>query len=103
MTTVGYGDISGGTSAEKVGSIGLMLLGVISFSVASASLMSIFSSYDSCEAALREKMQLLKKLQNDYDLPLKLCSDVVKNLRGSFKQELDEKSLFVEQLPHNLR
>lgn len=80
-----------------------MLLGVISFSVASASLSSLFSSYDAGEAALREQMALLKKLQNEYDLPLKLCSDIVKNLRSNFKQELDEKSLFVEQLPHNLR
>jgi len=36
ITTVGYGDISGGTSAEKVGAIFLMLFGVISFSFASA-------------------------------------------------------------------
>lgn len=54
ITTVGYGDISGGTMAEKIGAIILMLLGVISFSVASASLSSIFSSLDTGEAALRE-------------------------------------------------
>ena len=51
---MGYGDISGGTMAEKIGAIILMLLGVISFSVASASLSSIFSSLDTGEAALRE-------------------------------------------------
>jgi voltage-gated potassium channel Kch len=56
ITTVGYGDISGGTSAEKIGAIVLMLLGVISFSVASASLSTLFSSYDAGEAALREQM-----------------------------------------------
>lgn len=56
ITTVGYGDISGGTMVEKIGAIILMLLGVISFSVASASLYSIFDSYDKGEAALREKM-----------------------------------------------
>ena len=62
ITTVGYGDISGGTMTEKIGAIVLMLLGVISFSVASASLYSIFDSFDKGEAALREKMQLLRKL-----------------------------------------
>lgn len=62
ITTVGYGDISGGTIAEKIGAIVLMLLGVISFSVASASLSSIFASFDQGEAALREKMSLLRKL-----------------------------------------
>lgn len=36
ITTVGYGDISAGTSAEKIGAIFLMILGVISFSFACA-------------------------------------------------------------------
>lgn len=57
ITTVGYGDISGGTFSEKIAAIVLMLLGVISFSVASASLASIFSSFDNDdEAILKEKM-----------------------------------------------
>jgi len=62
ITTVGYGDISAGTSTEKLGAIFLMLLGVISFSISSASLSSIFSSYDSSEAAIKEKMNMLQKL-----------------------------------------
>ena len=85
ITTVGYGDISGGTFSEKIAAIVLMLLGVISFSVASASLSSIFSSFDNNEeAVLKEKMSLLRKLQSEYNLPLKLCSDIVKNLRSGF-------------------
>lgn len=63
ITTVGYGDISGGTFSEKIAAIILMLLGVMSFSVASASLSSIFSSFDNNEEAiLKEKLQLLRKL-----------------------------------------
>ena len=96
ITTVGYGDISGGTSSEKFAAIILMLLGVISFSVASASLASIFASFDNDgEAALKEKLNLLRKLQAEYELPLKLCSDIVKNLRGGFSAEQDDKSIFV--------
>lgn len=63
ITTVGYGDISGGTATEKIGAIFLMLLGVISFSVASASLSSIFASYDAGDANLREQIHMLKKLE----------------------------------------
>ena len=48
-------------------------------------------------------MALLKKLQSEYDLPLTLCSDIVKNLRSSYKQEMDDQAVFVEELPHNLR
>ena len=36
ISTVGYGDISGGTMTEKIGAIFLMLFGVISFSFACA-------------------------------------------------------------------
>jgi len=56
ITTVGYGDISGGTPLEKMGAVVLMIMGSISFSISSASLSSIFSSYDSNEAAIKEKM-----------------------------------------------
>ena len=104
ITTVGYGDISGGTFSEKIAAIVLMLLGVISFSVASASLSSIFASFDNDEeAVVKEKLQLLRKLQAEYNLPLKLCSDIVKNLRSGFNRDKDDKSIFVEELPNNLR
>lgn len=85
ITTVGYGDISGGTPSEKIGACLLMLLGVIAFSISSASLSSIFSSYDSSEAAIKEKMEMLKKLQQDFDIPLKLCSDIVKSIKSESK------------------
>ena len=41
ITTVGYGDISGGTASEKVFCIIIMVVGVVSFSFASGSLASI--------------------------------------------------------------
>ena len=62
ITTVGYGDISGGTLAEKIGAILLMILGVISFSFASASLSSIMHDFDTNEASLRDKLNTLRKL-----------------------------------------
>ena len=42
ITTVGYGDISAGTTSEKIICIFIMLIGVIAFSFASGSLASIF-------------------------------------------------------------
>lgn len=103
ITTVGYGDISGGTSAEKIGAILLMLLGVISFSFASASLASIFSEFDNKGVTFKDKMAMLNRLQAEYDLPLKLCSNIVKNLSSSFEKQKDEKAEFVEDLPPGLR
>jgi hypothetical protein len=46
MTTVGYGDISPVNALEQIFGILLMVLGVIAFSFASASLASILSNYD---------------------------------------------------------
>lgn len=50
ITTVGYGDMSGGTKQEKIFCIILMLFGVIAFSFATGSLASILSSYDTTNA-----------------------------------------------------
>jgi hypothetical protein len=52
ITTVGYGDISGNTSTEKIFCILIMVVGVISFSFASGSLASIMQNYDSKNAVL---------------------------------------------------
>ena len=50
VTTVGYGDMSGNTPIEKMFCIIIMIIGVISFSLASASLTSLLSNYDSSDA-----------------------------------------------------
>lgn len=50
MTTVGYGDISPVNPLEQIFGIILMIVGVIAFSFASASLASILSNYDTQNA-----------------------------------------------------
>jgi len=50
ITTVGYGDFSGNTVIEKIFCIMIMIIGVISFSLASASLSSLLSNYDTNNA-----------------------------------------------------
>jgi len=52
ITTVGYGDISGQNIIERIVSIILMLIGVLSFSFATGSLSSIMSNYDQANAKL---------------------------------------------------
>jgi hypothetical protein len=47
ITTVGYGDISGTNSIERIFCSMIMLIGVISFSYANGSLSSILTTYDS--------------------------------------------------------
>lgn len=47
ITTVGYGDIRGNSTTERLICIFLHLIGVLSYSFASGSLTSIISNYDS--------------------------------------------------------
>ena len=66
--TVGYGDITAISSAEKIVNVLLMIIGVISFSFATGALSSIITSYDSTEAKLKEKMATLNDIKNEYKL-----------------------------------
>lgn len=59
ITTVGYGDISATTSIEQTFCIVLMIIGVISYSTAISSFMSIMNAMDKKEAVLRAKLETL--------------------------------------------
>ena len=45
----------------------------------------------------------MSRLQYDYEVPLALCSDIVKNLKSSYQVDVDEKSVFIAELPVSLR
>ena len=62
ITTVGYGDISGGNNAERAFCSFVMLVGVFAFSFANGSLASIMSNYDQTNAVYQEKMNVLDKI-----------------------------------------
>jgi len=62
MTTVGYGDISGQNILERMVSIFIMIVGVISFSFATGSLSSIMSNYDAANADLSERLSILNRI-----------------------------------------
>ena len=68
MSTVGYGDISGGTTLERVFCIILMLLGVICFNLVSGALGALITNYDSSQASLNEKMLFLDNLREKYKI-----------------------------------
>ena len=72
ITTVGYGDIAGVTTVEKVFCIFIMLIGVIAFSFFSGSLASIIQNYDISNAKFQDKLESLNRIQKNYLLPLDL-------------------------------
>jgi hypothetical protein len=62
ITTVGYGDISGGNNLERAFCSFVMLVGVFAFSFANGSLASIMSNYDQTNAVYQERMNVLDKI-----------------------------------------
>ena len=68
MSTVGYGDMSGGTFMERIFCIILMLTGVISFNLISGALGALITNYDSSQAALQEKILFLNNLKAKYKI-----------------------------------
>ena len=76
ITTVGYGDHSGNTIAEKIFCVFIMIIGVMSFSFFSGSLASIIQFYDCQNAKYREQLSLLNKLFKEYRLPVELYANL---------------------------
>lgn len=103
ITTVGYGDLSANNHIEQVFCMLMMLLGVIGFSLATSTLTQIMSEYDSSNKKLNEKMEVLKKIYNEYYLPLPLYDKIKKSLTTIFITDMDELNEFMDVLPHGLK
>ena len=103
ITTVGFGDISGGTISEQMICLVLMVIGVIAFSFATGTLSSILSNLDSTNAKLKGKLALLLDIKEEYRLPQALYDDLRSALKFDHQRNIDETISFVEELPHKLR
>lgn len=57
-----------------------MFIGVTSFTFANGSLASILSSYDELNVDLNEKLAILNKIKNEYNIPKELYIDCRKHL-----------------------
>lgn len=62
ITTVGYGDIRGNSSIERVICFFLHLIGVLTYSFASGSLTSILANYDTYNEQNMDKINILNRL-----------------------------------------
>ena len=103
MTTVGYGDMSASTVYEQIYIVILMMCGVFVFSLVTGSVASILASMDVENAHLTEKLTILARLANRYDLPKALYSDIKKTLKFDTQMATEEMEVFVQSLPHQLR
>jgi hypothetical protein len=85
ITTIGYGDISGTNTIERIFCSFMMVIGVIAFSFLNGSLTSILANHDQKNAALNEKITILNSIYSEYFLPLDLYMQCKKNLEFSNK------------------
>ena len=91
ITTVGFGDISGGTTGERVLCAVLMVIGVISFSFATGTLSSILSNIDSSRAKVKEKYGILSELRVEYDISNTLYDELRHALKYDNRRYRDSK------------
>ena len=68
FTTVGYGDIHATCTIERICAIFLMIGGVFAFSFATGTLTSILTSLDATNKQINEKMLVVNKLSQRYNL-----------------------------------
>lgn len=102
ITTVGYGDMPINTSYEKILAVFIIIVGVITFSFAIGSLMSVLENLDSSEAKLKQKHFELNSIQKKYKIPSELYYRIFKSLKFKIEQEM-EAERFMKTLPVHLR
>ena len=104
ITTVGYGDISGTNMVEMIFCCFVMIIGVIAYGFANGTLASIMTNYDNKSEHYQDKLDILNKAHDIYDLD----HDLYKNIKMSIELEDDENEYedlnkFVRELPYTLR
>jgi Trk-type K+ transport system membrane component len=80
ITTVGYGDISAHTTAERLFCIFLMIIGVLAFSFSTGALSSLLTGYDSITLKMKQRLTLLRSIQQKYELNPVLSRKLKKTL-----------------------
>ena len=100
---MGYGDIGPVNTGEKFICILLMLIGVISFTFTTGALSSIISSYDSSQAKLKEKTDILNCIKKDYGISEDLYDNLMKTIKYDYSKNQKDFSDFINELPYLLR
>ena len=105
VTTVGYGDIPGTNSLERIFCSIIMVLGVCSFSFVNGSLASVLSSYDSQHLKFQTKIKTLNSFKKEFEMDLPLYISVKKNLELSGTNTMKTKEIqeFIDSRPHKLK
>ncbi len=103
VTTVGYGDISAGTTSERVFNLFIMSFGVLLYSFAIGSLSSIVSTMDQQNEEMDQKLQILSSIKKEFNLDQGIYDKVRKVIKYDLSRNQKDKMIFLQELPNKLR
>lgn len=88
LTTVGYGDVVGATSEERMFSFAWMVFGVAFYSFTIGNLQAIISTIDVKAANLSTKLQVLSNFAKRSRLPDELTAKIKKFIENNNDSEI---------------
>jgi len=105
MTTVGYGDISGTNTEERIVCCILMIMGVLFFTYVSGTITNIITNEEEENKMYQEKKMHLNKLYKKHGKTMRteLYLELLHSIKFSANNDMEEFNDFIETLPTKLK
>ena len=100
---IGYGDITSQNYFERIFNIFLLTIGVMFFSIIITSLSLMFHSLDMKAVIIKNKLEMLKTLNNEYNIEEKLKLKLAQSIKKSFTHKNVDRLLLISSLPRNFK
>lgn len=103
VTTVGYGNISAFSWIEKVYTIIIISIGVVMYSFFIGNFSVIISAMNEHENELKEKLQDLESINNNYNIKRETYLKVKKVIKYETYKTQIETTQFIQELPNKIK
>jgi CRP-like cAMP-binding protein len=102
LTTVGYGDIYPKNQPERIFAFVIMIVGIISYSYTVSSISNLFSTFNTRQALLDQKLDLLNTLSRKLKLSHRFHMRLSIAVQYEHRNHDKEVDMIIEDLPANL-
>jgi CRP-like cAMP-binding protein len=103
MSTVGYGDISGKNTLERITCMIVMIIGVVSFSFFTGAISSVITNSERREEIFNQKIENLNKINIKYNIGLELYQKIRQSFVQNLNSDLEEVNEFIKEVPAHLQ
>ena len=105
MTTVGYGDISGTNTGERIVCMILMIMGVLFFTYTSGMITNIITNEEEENKIYQEKKMHLNNLYKKHgkNMRSELYIELLHSIKFASSNDLEEFNDFIDALPTKLK